>query len=71
MTSQDWVAIIGAVAAGVVMILAAIGALYARIHGYQQQIDGRMSELLALTRTASRAEGRLESRGEFPLPGAR
>jgi hypothetical protein len=66
MTSQDWVQIIGAIAAGLAVVLAAIGALYARIHGYQERVDGRMTELLELTRHSSRAEGRLERPRKFP-----
>jgi allantoicase len=67
-TSQDWVAIIGAIAAGVAMILAAIGALWVRVHGYQQQIDGRMTELLAITRKSAMAEGRETERSRGPHP---
>jgi hypothetical protein len=65
-TSQDWVAIIGAIAAGFVLVLTAVGALYQRIHQYQERVDGRMTELLDLTRQSSRAEGRLERPRKFP-----
>ena len=66
MTAQEWVAIIGALAGAVALILGAVGALWVRIHGYQQTIDGRMSELMELTRTSARAEGRLENPRKFP-----
>lgn len=59
MNADDWVKIIGAVAAGLAITLTAIGALYVQIAKTHRLVNSRMSELLELTRTASRAEGQL------------
>jgi hypothetical protein len=58
-TAQDWVLIVGAIAAATVSILGAVGALWVKVHSYDQKVNGRMSELLAVTRTAADARGRL------------
>jgi len=59
-TADDWVKIIGAIASALVLVLGAIGLLWANVHEYRQEVNGKMSELLDLTRTSARAEGRLE-----------
>jgi hypothetical protein len=66
MSGQEWVAIIGAIGAALVLILGAIGALYQRVHAYHTEVNGRMSQLLELTKTAGQAEGRLERPRKFP-----
>jgi hypothetical protein len=53
MSAQDYIQIIGAIAAAVVLI---IGALE-RTH---RMVNGRMTELLALTKAAAIAEGKLQ-----------
>jgi glucokinase len=60
MTSQDFATIIGATAAAVALVLGAIGALYVKVHSVGEAVNGRMTELLELTRQSSRAQGRLD-----------
>jgi len=48
-TAQDWVIIIGAVAAAIVTVLGAIGALYAKIDTHDHLMRDRLEKLLALT----------------------
>jgi hypothetical protein len=55
MSADDWVKIIGALAAGIVIILAALE----RTH---RLVNSRMTELLNLTRTSARAAGRASER---------
>jgi hypothetical protein len=64
MTADDWVKLIGAGAAATVMVLGAIGALWAKIHAYSVAVDGRMSELLSATRSAATAEGKATGHAE-------
>jgi hypothetical protein len=59
MTAQDWVAIIGAVAGGLVTILGACGAVYVQVRKTHNLVNSRMSQLLELTKTSAIAEGRL------------
>jgi hypothetical protein len=61
MAQSDLVTLLGAFAAAVAVILGAIGTLWVKIHGYRAEVNGRMGELLELTRQSSRAEGRLET----------
>jgi len=63
-TPDDWVKVIGAIAAGVAVVLGAIGALWRTVHTYRSEINGRMDEFLALTREASEARGRLSVRDD-------
>lgn len=58
MTAEDWVRIISAIAAGFVLVIGAIGAVYAQVVRTHQLVNSRMSELLELTRTSATAEGR-------------
>jgi len=67
MSTNDTVALIGAVASAVAVILGAIGALWVKIHGVEMSVNGRMTELLELTRSSSRAEGAL---GAAPSAGS-
>lgn len=60
MGADDWVKIISAAAGGTVVILGAIGALWVKLHAYRQEVNGRLGELLELTRSSAKAEGRLE-----------
>jgi hypothetical protein len=66
-TSDDWVKIIGAVGTSAVIILGAIGALWAKVHGYRGEVNGRMDELLTLTRSSAIAEGKLAGSDVKPL----
>lgn len=61
MNSDDWVKIIGAIGSALVLVLGAVGVLYAKVHQYSERVNGRLSELLELTRKSSRAEGKLEA----------
>jgi putative effector of murein hydrolase LrgA (UPF0299 family) len=58
MTSQDWVAIIGAIAAGLALVLGAIGALWRQIHQEHTQLNRRMSEIAAANGLDRRGEAR-------------
>jgi hypothetical protein len=60
MSADDLVKVIGAVAAAAALIIAAIGALYAKLAEYHRTADGVATQLLRLTATSSRAEGRLQ-----------
>ena len=60
MSADDWVKVIGALAGATVIVLGAIGALYVKVHAYEQRVNGRLGELLELTRSSAKAEGRLE-----------
>jgi len=60
MSADEAAKLIGAVAAAVVVVLGAIGALYVKIHSVGVQVNGRMTELLELTRKAAYARGQLE-----------
>ena len=69
MQADDWVKVITAVAGALVVILGAIGALWAKVHAVGATVNGRMTELLELTRKASKAEGVAEgSRSPGPPP---
>jgi hypothetical protein len=59
MTADDWVKIISAIASGLVLILGAIAALWLKVHGYRSEVNGRMDQLLELTRSSAIAQGRL------------
>lgn len=67
MPASDIISLIGAVAAASVAVLGAIGALYVKMHGVERTVNGRMTELLALTRSSAKAEGAL---GAAPSLGA-
>lgn len=64
MTSDDLVKVIGAVAASLAIVLGAVGTLWAKVHEYRAEVNGKMQQLIELTAVSSRAEGRLE--GEQP-----
>jgi len=66
LSGQDWVNIIAAVAAATVAIMSAIGVLWVKVHSYQAQVNGRMDQLLELTRTSARAAGKAESPRKYP-----
>jgi hypothetical protein len=57
LTADDIVKIIGAVSVATVAILGAVGAIYAQIRRIHQMVNGRMNELLELTRSSSRTAG--------------
>lgn len=59
MSADDAAKLITAIAAATCAILASLGALWAKIHEYHREVNGRMDELLELTRSSSLAEGRL------------
>jgi len=60
-SADDLVKVIAALAAGMVAVLGGVGALWQKIHGLEEKVNGRLTELLELTRKASRAEGRLDA----------
>jgi len=60
MSADDWVKIIGAIGASLVLVLGSIGALYVKVVEYRREVDGKMGQLLELTRRSAHAEGRLE-----------
>ena len=66
MSGDDWVKVIGAIGTASVLILAALGAVIAQVRSTHQLVDGRMNELLNVTRTSSFAAGRLQVREEPP-----
>jgi hypothetical protein len=66
MTAQDWVLIVGAIAAATVSILGAVGALWVKVHSYDQKVNGRMTDLLSLTARSSEAVGRLSAAVQAP-----
>ena len=63
MSGDDWVRIIGAIAAGIVLILGALAAVFQQIRATHSLVNSRMDELLMLTRTSGHAEGMLEQQG--------
>jgi hypothetical protein len=67
MTADDWVKIISALASGVVLILGAIATLWVKVHGYRSEVNGRMDQLLELTRSSAVAQGRLAQSIEHGL----
>jgi hypothetical protein len=62
MSADDLVKIIGAIAGAVVIVLGAIGACYARVMQLHQSVNGRMTQLLELTKQSSVAQGHLEEK---------
>lgn len=60
MSANDWIAIIGAVASGVVLIIGALGVLFMQMRQTHNLVNHRMDELLALTQTSARAAGVLQ-----------
>lgn len=54
-------AVLGAVTA----LLVAVGAILAQIRGLRRQVDGRLTELLALTRQHAVLEGHMAGRAEM------
>lgn len=60
-TAQDWVVIIGAMATATVAIIGAVGTVLAEVRKNGRAINGRMTELLETSRTAARAQGKLEA----------
>lgn len=67
MSADDLVKLISAIAGAVVIVLAAIGALWQKVHEYQENVNGRLGELLAVTRTSARQEGVLAAHPEIPV----
>ena len=61
MTAQDWVIIIGAMATATVAIIGAIGTVLSEARATRKAIDGRMSELIGVTRNQALAEGKLSA----------
>jgi hypothetical protein len=62
MSADDLVKLIGAMAGAVVVILGAIGALYARVRDLHKAVNGRMDQLLELTKSSATAQGHLEEK---------
>lgn len=60
LTAEDVAKIVGALAGGLVVVLGAIGALYVKVRQYHSQVNGKLSEFLALTGEASHSAGQLE-----------
>ena len=58
MSVEQFVAVLG----GFTALLVAIGTLLVQVRSLRQQVDGRLTELLSLTRSSSRAEGALDER---------
>lgn len=56
MTPEQFVAIIGALTA----LIIAVTAAWVQLRATHQLVNGRMQELLQLTRDSSKAEGKLE-----------
>ena len=56
MTTDQFVAVLGALTA---LVVAASGLAF-QVRSYHREVDGRMSELLELTRTAAHAQGVLQ-----------
>ncbi len=59
MSPEQLATLIAAFAAAVVAILAAVGKLWLDLHQYGRAVNGRMDELLELTRVSSEARGKL------------
>jgi hypothetical protein len=57
--SSDQQFILALVAAAVPLI-GAIGVLIGQVHSLRKEVDGRMTQLLALTETSALAKGRLK-----------
>lgn len=65
MTPEQFVAIIGSLTA----LIVAVGAAIVQIVQLRAKVDGRLSELLAITRAGARTEGELVGRDYVaPLP---
>lgn len=58
MTTEQLVAVLGAITALVI----AVGAVMQQLLALRKQIDGRMGEMLELTRLAATREGELQGR---------
>jgi hypothetical protein len=61
-TPEQFVAILGAVTTAIV----AIAGVYVQLHQLHAKVNGRLTELLVLTRAAALAEGKLEGLGHPP-----
>jgi hypothetical protein len=64
MTADDWVKVIGAIAAGVVFIIGAVARNYMAIKELSRRVDGRLDELVASSRREGHAEGMLNRPSE-------
>jgi hypothetical protein len=73
MTADDWVKVISATAGALAIVLSAIGVLWVKIHEYRKEVNGRMTELLDVTRSAAEARGRARRKADRPesMPGAK
>lgn len=58
MTVEQFVAILGAITA----LIVAVGAVFAQVRQTHQLVNSRMTELLAVAKQASHAEGVLDER---------
>lgn len=70
MTSEQAVAVVSAFTALVVAFTAMVASLQAirsQVKATRLAVDGRMDELLALVKTSSRAEGKLEAETAAPI----
>jgi hypothetical protein len=65
-SAQDLSIVIGALAAGLAVVLAAIGALWAKVHSYRAEVNGRVDQLLEETRNSGRLQGKAESPRKYP-----
>jgi len=68
MTADDWVKVIGSVAGALVLVLTAIGALWVKVHEYRREVNGKMQQLLDVTREAGEAHGRATPDAPPPEP---
>jgi hypothetical protein len=66
MTSTDWIAIISAAAGALVAIIGAIGAVWVQVRKTHELVNGKMEQLLAVTRSASFAAGQKQGGTEVP-----
>ncbi len=60
MNADDWVKVIGAIASGLVLVLASATALWVKLDAYHKEVNGTQEALLDLTRKSAHAEGILE-----------
>ena len=63
MTADDVIKLVGALAAGLALVLAAIGALYVKVRDYHTEVNGKMGALITLTDQSAHASGQLAGIG--------
>lgn len=75
---QDWgvfflslISVVGAIAAAAVTVINALKGVSTKVDALEVKVDGRLTQLLERTATASKAEGVVVGRGEMatmPVP---